>query len=108
MIYLNKADDGITTSYQQRALWNMAYPQTTKRAYPSVCSLFMCELDTSSVRISNKWMIYRAIPKVLLKTSSRLFILRHSRPLTSKMAFQYPQAYRDEAVVSDGVTRQLA
>ncbi|KAF6737590.1 Prolyl endopeptidase [Oryzias melastigma] len=44
-------------------------------------------------------MIYRTIPKVLLKTSSRLFILRHSRPLTSKMAFQYPQAYRDEAVV---------
>uniref|UniRef100_A0A3P9KVT9 Prolyl endopeptidase n=1 Tax=Oryzias latipes TaxID=8090 RepID=A0A3P9KVT9_ORYLA len=44
-------------------------------------------------------MIYRIISKALLNTPNRLYILRHSRKLTSKMAFQYPQAYRDEAVV---------
>uniref|UniRef100_A0A3P9HHS8 Prolyl endopeptidase n=1 Tax=Oryzias latipes TaxID=8090 RepID=A0A3P9HHS8_ORYLA len=44
-------------------------------------------------------MIYRIISKALLNTPNRLYFLRHSRKLTSKMAFQYPQAYRDEAVV---------
>uniref|UniRef100_A0A3B3H2K1 Prolyl endopeptidase n=1 Tax=Oryzias latipes TaxID=8090 RepID=A0A3B3H2K1_ORYLA len=44
-------------------------------------------------------MIYRIISKALLNTPNLLYILRHSRKLTSKMAFQYPQAYRDEAVV---------
>ncbi|MEQ2249573.1 hypothetical protein ILYODFUR_030791, partial [Ilyodon furcidens] len=37
----------------------------------------------------------------LRKVISKLCVLRHSRKSISKMAFQYPQAYRDEAVVDD-------
>ncbi|XP_047243151.1 prolyl endopeptidase [Girardinichthys multiradiatus] len=37
----------------------------------------------------------------LRKVISKLCMLRHSRKSISKMAFQYPQAYRDEAVVDD-------
>uniref|UniRef100_A0A3B5RAQ1 Prolyl endopeptidase n=1 Tax=Xiphophorus maculatus TaxID=8083 RepID=A0A3B5RAQ1_XIPMA len=49
-------------------------------------------------------MIHRlrkVISKPLLQSLRQLCVLRHSRKLTSKMAFQYPQAYRDEAVVDD-------
>uniref|UniRef100_A0A8C6LXJ5 Prolyl endopeptidase n=1 Tax=Nothobranchius furzeri TaxID=105023 RepID=A0A8C6LXJ5_NOTFU len=41
-------------------------------------------------------MIYRINRPI--HSLSKLFVLRHSRKLTSKMSFQYPQAYRDEAV----------
>ncbi|MED6276323.1 hypothetical protein CHARACLAT_001954 [Characodon lateralis] len=37
----------------------------------------------------------------LRKVISKLCVLRHSRKSISKMAFQYPQTYRDEAVVDD-------
>uniref|UniRef100_A0A8C6NTX8 Prolyl endopeptidase n=1 Tax=Nothobranchius furzeri TaxID=105023 RepID=A0A8C6NTX8_NOTFU len=43
-----------------------------------------------------KLMIYRINRPI--HSLSKLFVLRHSRKLTSKMSFQYPQAYRDEAV----------
>ncbi|XP_040920065.1 prolyl endopeptidase isoform X1 [Toxotes jaculatrix] len=41
------------------------------------------------------------ISKPLFHSLRQLFLLRSSRKPTSKMAFQYPQAYRDEAVLDD-------
>ncbi|XP_012722850.2 prolyl endopeptidase [Fundulus heteroclitus] len=49
-------------------------------------------------------MIHRlriVISKPLIQSLRLPCVLRHCRKLTSKMPFQYPQAYRDEAVVDD-------
>ncbi|XP_031600623.2 prolyl endopeptidase [Oreochromis aureus] len=43
----------------------------------------------------------RVISKAPFQSLRQLFWLRNSRKLTSKMSFQYPQAYRDESVVDD-------
>ena len=45
--------------------------------------------------------IQRVISKQLLTSLGHIFTLRNSRSLTSKMSFQYPPVYRDEAVVRD-------
>ncbi|XP_034018197.1 prolyl endopeptidase isoform X2 [Thalassophryne amazonica] len=44
---------------------------------------------------------HRFISRPLNQSLERLFFIRKSRTLASKMPFQYPQAYRDEAVVDD-------
>ena len=43
--------------------------------------------------------IQRVISEQLLTSLGHVCTLRNSRSLTSKMAFQYPPVYRDEAVV---------
>ncbi|TNN62371.1 Prolyl endopeptidase [Liparis tanakae] len=43
--------------------------------------------------------VYRLISKPTLHSLRQLILLRNSRKLSSKMSFQYPQAYRDDAVV---------
>uniref|UniRef100_A0A8C9XQP7 Prolyl endopeptidase n=1 Tax=Sander lucioperca TaxID=283035 RepID=A0A8C9XQP7_SANLU len=45
------------------------------------------------------YRIQRVISQPQFQSLGQLFFLRNSRKLTSKMAFQYPQAYRDDAVV---------
>ncbi|XP_064846650.1 prolyl endopeptidase-like [Oncorhynchus masou masou] len=45
--------------------------------------------------------VQKVISKQLFKSLTQLFLLRNSRTVTSKMSFQYPNAYRDEAVVDD-------
>lgn len=48
------------------------------------------------------YRIHRLVAKPLFQSLRQLVLLRLSQNLTSKMAFQYPQAYRDDAVVSKG------
>ncbi|XP_033932416.1 prolyl endopeptidase [Pseudochaenichthys georgianus] len=43
--------------------------------------------------------LQRVISKPLFHSLRQLLLLRSSRKLTSKMSFQYPQAYRDDAVM---------
>ncbi|KAI4801908.1 hypothetical protein KUCAC02_019775 [Chaenocephalus aceratus] len=43
--------------------------------------------------------LQRVILKPLFHSLRQLLLLRSSRKLTSKMSFQYPQAYRDDAVM---------
>ncbi|XP_061560417.1 prolyl endopeptidase isoform X1 [Phycodurus eques] len=47
------------------------------------------------------YVFQRAISKYPLRALGQLFLLRDSRKLASRMAFQYPTAYRDDAIVDD-------
>ena len=46
------------------------------------------------------YRILRVVSKPLLQSLNHLVLLHNFRNLVSKMAFQYPLAFRDEAVVS--------
>ncbi|XP_071018704.1 prolyl endopeptidase-like [Oncorhynchus clarkii lewisi] len=45
--------------------------------------------------------IQKVIIKPVIHYFTKLFLLRNLRTVTSKMSFQYPHAYRDEAVADD-------
>lgn len=63
----------------------------------SVCKQMVCSDFALKLMIPS---IPRVVSKPLFLYLRQPFLLRTCRKLISKMSFQYPQAYRDDAVVS--------